>query len=98
MFDHTFQNLQITKSDIMWAVSLVIAYGHFSLHHAFVWVCMATGDILTLSSMRSMIKLSDIIKTLKLQGNSFCLLWLYIPLHYCKSTNFGGYKIWRFSK
>ena len=32
MYDHTFPNLQITRSDIMpclkWAVSLVIAYGH----------------------------------------------------------------------
>ena len=62
MLDHTFLNLQITKSDIAWPVSLVIAYGHFSLHQPFVWVCMTTGSILTLASKRGMIKLSDIIK------------------------------------
>ena len=37
MYDHTFLNLQITRSDIRphikWAVSLVIAYGHFNLKH-----------------------------------------------------------------
>ena len=37
-----FQNLQITRSDIgpyiKWAVSLVIAYGHFNLPREFVWV------------------------------------------------------------
>ena len=87
MFDHTFPNLQITKSDITWAVSLVIAYGHFSLHQVFVWVCIATGDILTLSSTRSMIKLSDIIQKLKLQRNPFCSLWLYIPLLSCHCTS-----------
>ena len=46
-----FQNLQITMSDISphikWAVSLVIAYGHFNVPHGFVWV-----NILTLSSPR----------------------------------------------
>ena len=35
-----FLNLQITRSDvrphIKWAVSLVIAYGHFNLHQGFV--------------------------------------------------------------
>ena len=32
MYNHTFLNLQITKSDIIkWAVSLVIAYGNFNL-------------------------------------------------------------------
>ena len=71
MFDHTFLTLQIIKSDITWAVSLVIAYGHFTLHQAFVWVCMATVDILTLSSTRIMMKLSDIIKTLKLHETFF---------------------------
>ena len=44
MYDHTFLNLQITRSDIRlhikWAVSLVIAYGHFNLPQGFVWVCM----------------------------------------------------------
>ena len=39
-----FLNLQFTTSDIRphikLAVSLVIAYGHFSLLQAFVWVCM----------------------------------------------------------
>ena len=43
MYDHTFQNLQITRSDIRphikWAVSLVITYGHFNLPQRFVWVC-----------------------------------------------------------
>ena len=42
MYDHTFLNLQITRSDIRphikWAVSLVIAYGHFNLPQGFVWV------------------------------------------------------------
>ena len=42
MYDHTFLNLQVTRSDIRphtkWAVSLVIAYGHFSLPRGFVWV------------------------------------------------------------
>ena len=40
---HTFPNLQFTRSDIRphikWAVSLVIAYGHFNLPQGFVWVC-----------------------------------------------------------
>ena len=35
MYDHTFLNMQITRSDIRpyikWAFSLVIIYGHFSL-------------------------------------------------------------------
>ena len=35
MYDHTYLNLQITRSDIRlhikWAVSLVIAYGHFTI-------------------------------------------------------------------
>ena len=38
------KNLQITrlyiKLHIKWAVSLVIAYGHFNLPRGFVWVCM----------------------------------------------------------
>ena len=38
--DHTFLNLQTTRSDIMphikWAVSLVIAYGHFDVPQGFV--------------------------------------------------------------
>ena len=44
-----FLNLQITRLDIRpykkWAVSLVIAYGHFNLPREFVWV-----NILILSS------------------------------------------------
>ena len=44
MYDHTFLNSQITRSDIRphikWAVSLVIAYGHFSLPQGFVSVYM----------------------------------------------------------
>ena len=44
MYDHIFLNLQITRSDIRphtkWAVSLVIAYGHFNLPQGFVRVCM----------------------------------------------------------
>ena len=40
-----FLNLQITRSNIRQhiklAVSLVIAYGHFNLLWAFVWVCMS---------------------------------------------------------
>ena len=45
MYDHTFfLRLQITRSGIRphqkWAVSLVIAYGHFNLPWGFVWVCM----------------------------------------------------------
>ena len=39
-----FLNLQITRSDIAlhikWAVSPVIAYGHFNIPQGFVWVCM----------------------------------------------------------
>ena len=39
MYDHTFLDLQITRSDIRphinWAVSLVIAHGHFNLSQAF---------------------------------------------------------------
>ena len=62
MLDHTILTLQITKSDITYAVSLVIAYGHFSLHQVFVWLCMTTGSILTLSSKRGMIKLSILLK------------------------------------
>ena len=46
MSDHTFQNLQITRTDfrphIKWAVSMVIAYGYFNLPQGFVWVCMGT--------------------------------------------------------
>ena len=38
-----FLNLQITRSEIRphikWAVTLVIAYGHFNLPRGFVWVC-----------------------------------------------------------
>ena len=49
-----FLNLQITRSDIRphikWAVSLVIAYGHFNLPQGFVWVGMV--NILTLSPPR----------------------------------------------
>ena len=47
MFDHTFfLKSQITRSDIRphikWAVSLVIAYGHFNLPQGFVWACMGS--------------------------------------------------------
>ena len=39
-----FLNLQITRSDIRphikWAVSLVLAYGHFNIPLGFMWVCM----------------------------------------------------------
>ena len=47
MCDHTFINLQFTKSDIRphikCFVSLVIAYGYFNLPQGFVWVglCMS---------------------------------------------------------
>ena len=45
-YDHTFLNLQITRSDIRphikWPVSLVIAYGHFNLPQGIVWVCMSS--------------------------------------------------------
>ena len=45
MYDHTFLNLQITRSDIRpyikWTVSLVIAYSHFDFPQGFVWVRMA---------------------------------------------------------
>ena len=41
-----FLNLQIVRSDIRphikWAVSLVIAYGHFNLPRGIVWVCMSS--------------------------------------------------------
>ena len=41
-----FLNLQIVRSDIRphinWAVSLVIAYGHFNLPQGIVWVCMSS--------------------------------------------------------
>ena len=54
MYDHTFLNWQITRSDIWphikWAVSLVIAYGHFNFPQGLcghVWV-----NILTLSPAR----------------------------------------------
>ena len=54
MYDHTFLNLQITRSDIKphikWAVSLVISYGYFNLPQdlcGYVWV-----NILTLSPLR----------------------------------------------
>ena len=44
MYDHTFLNLQITRSGnrlhIKWVVSLVIAYGHFNLPEGFLWGCM----------------------------------------------------------
>ena len=44
MQDHDFLNLQVTRSDmrphIKWAVSLVIAYGHFNLPQGFVWLSM----------------------------------------------------------
>ena len=40
MYDHTFLNLQITRSDIrphiMWAVSLMIVYDHFNPPYGFV--------------------------------------------------------------
>ena len=36
-------NFHVTRSDtrthIKWAVSLVIAYGHFDIPHGFAWVC-----------------------------------------------------------
>ena len=41
---YTFLNLQITSPNIRphikWILSLVIAYGHFTLPQGFVWVCM----------------------------------------------------------
>ena len=41
-----FLNLQIIRSDIRpdikWAVSLLIAYGHFNLPQGIVWVCMSS--------------------------------------------------------
>ena len=45
MYDHTFyKQVQISRSDIRphikWAVSLVIAYGHFDFPQGFVWVRM----------------------------------------------------------
>ena len=44
-----FLNLQITRSDIRphikWAVSLMIAYGHFNLPQGFVWVCGLTCSL-----------------------------------------------------
>ena len=40
-----FLNLPITRSDIRphikWAVSLMIAYGHFNFPQGFVWVYMS---------------------------------------------------------
>ena len=47
MYDHTFLNLQITRSgirpNIKWVVSLVITYGHFSLGLCgCVWVNILT--------------------------------------------------------
>ena len=43
-----FLNLHITRSDIRhhvkWAVSLVIAYGHFNLPRGFVWVHVCMGE------------------------------------------------------
>ena len=45
MYDHTFLNLQIARSDvrlhIKWAVSVVIAHGRFSLPRVFVLVCIS---------------------------------------------------------
>ena len=38
VWPHFFKNLLITRSDIKWADSLVIAYGYFNL--GFVWVYM----------------------------------------------------------
>ena len=44
IYDHTFSNLQITRSDIRphreFDVGLVIGYDHFNLLRGFVWVCM----------------------------------------------------------
>ena len=44
MYDHTFSDLQIIKSDIRpqikWAVNLVIACGHFNVIQGFAWVHM----------------------------------------------------------
>ena len=46
MYDHTFQNLQITRSDIRphikWAVILVIAYGHTQSGLSTWWLHMVT--------------------------------------------------------
>ena len=46
MYDHTLQGLQITKLEIKpqikWAVSLVIADGHFNIPHGFVCVNILT--------------------------------------------------------
>ena len=45
MYDHTFLNMQIIRSDIRphikWVVSLLIGYGHFNLPQA---VCVAHND------------------------------------------------------
>ena len=55
MYDHTFLNLQITRSDIRphikWALILVIVYGHFNLPSG-VCVGMNQLNILTLSPRR----------------------------------------------
>ena len=44
MYDHTFLNLKIARSDISphikWAVSLVFAYGHFNVPLGCEWVYM----------------------------------------------------------
>ena len=60
-----FLNLEITRSDIMphikWAVSLVIAYGHFNLPQGFVWVCTS---LLTLSTPRGPLELDLILVVL----------------------------------
>ena len=59
MYDRTFLNLQITRSDIRphikLAVSLVIACGHFNLPQGFVWV-----NILTLSPLRLLLPVDKI--------------------------------------
>ena len=54
MYDYTFLNLQITRSDIRphvkWGVSLVTAYDYFNLPQGFVGYVWA--NILTLSPLR----------------------------------------------
>ena len=57
--DHTFLNLQITRSDIRphikWAVSLVIAFGHSDLPQVFSWICVGYITVLTSSPLRVII-------------------------------------------
>ena len=49
MYDHTFLNMQITRSDIRphkkWAVSLVIAYGHLNLPHVGMYMPLGCSKV-----------------------------------------------------